>query len=54
MGQWIGQQSIEYTFTEIAKQVGIDEKTVRDIFGEYVAELDKEYQRDTPVCLGIG
>ena len=49
--RWIGRQSLEYPFTEIAKQVGIDEKTVRAIFGEYVAELEKQYQRDTPVIL---
>ncbi len=51
--KWIGRQSLEYPFTEIAKQVGIDEKTVRAIFGEYVAELEKQYQRDTPVILGL-
>ena len=51
--RWIGRQSLEYPFTEIAKQVGIDEKTVRAIFGEYVAELEKQYQRDTPVILGL-
>lgn len=27
--KWIGRQSLEYPFTEIAKQVGLDEKTVR-------------------------
>ncbi len=51
--KWIGRQSLEYPFTEIAKQVGIDEKTVRTIFGEYVAELEKQYQRETPVILGL-
>ena len=51
--RWIGRQSLEYPFTEIAKRVGIDEKTVRAMFGEYVAELEKQYQRDTPVILGL-
>lgn len=37
--RWIGRQSLEYTFAEMAKQVGIDEKTVRTIFDSYVAGL---------------
>ena len=51
--KWIGRQGLDYPFTEIAKQVGVDEKTIRTIFGEYVAELEKQYQRDTPVILGL-
>jgi len=38
--KWIGRQSLEYPFTEIAKQVGVVEKTVRAIFTEYVAKLN--------------
>ncbi len=51
--KWIGRQSLEYPFTEIAKQVGVDEKTVRAIFTEYVTELEKHYQRETPTILGL-
>lgn len=53
LAKWIGRQSIEYPYAEIAKQVKVDEKTVRNIFDEYVAVLAKEYQRETPVWLGI-
>ena len=53
LAKWIGRQSIEYTYAEIAKQVKVDEKTVRNIFDEYVAVLAKEYRRETPVWLGI-
>lgn len=53
LAKWIGRQSIEYTYAEIAKQVKVDEKTVRNIFDEYVAILAKEYRRETPVWLGI-
>ena len=41
LAKWIGRQSIEYTYAEIAKQVKVDEKTVRNIFDEYVAVLAK-------------
>ena len=51
--KWIGRNSLEYTYAEIAKQVGVDEKTVRNIFDEYVLTLGKELKRETPVWLGI-
>jgi transposase len=52
LAKWIGRQSIEYTYAEIAKQVKVDEKTVRNIFDEYVAILAKGYQRETPDVAG--
>ena len=45
LSKWVGRQALEYTYAEIAKQVGIDEKTVRNVFDEYVAELQKEFKR---------
>ncbi|WP_341649132.1 helix-turn-helix domain-containing protein [Thauera humireducens] len=51
--KWIGRQGLDYPFTEIAKQVGVDEKTVRAIFAEYVAELEKDLRRETPTILGL-
>lgn len=51
--RWIGRQSLEYTYAELAKQVGINEKSVRTIFDAYVAKLEKEFKRETPVWLGI-
>jgi transposase len=51
--KWLGRQSLEYTYAEVAKQVGVDEKTVRNVFDAYVAELEQEFKRDTPVWLGI-
>ena len=53
LAKWGGCQALEYTYAEIAKQVGIDEKTVRNVFDEYVAELEKEFKRETPVWLGF-
>jgi len=49
----IGRQGLDYPFTEIAKQVGVDEKTIRAIFAEYVKELEKDFKRETPVILGL-
>ncbi len=51
--RWMGRQSLEYNFAEMAKQVGVDEKTVRNVFDAYVAQLEKEFKRETPVWLGV-
>ena len=51
--RWMGRQSLEYTYAEMSKQVGVDEKTVRNVFDAYVAELEKKFQRETPVWLGV-
>ena len=50
---WIGRQSLEYTYADLAKQVLVNEKTIRNIFDDYVANLEKQFKRDTPVWLGI-
>ena len=51
--KWVGRQALEYTYAEVAKQVGVDEKTVRNVFDAYVLELEKQFKRETPVWLGI-
>jgi transposase len=51
--QWVGRRALEYTYAEIAKQVKVDEKTIRNVFDEYVAELEKQFKRETPIWLGI-
>lgn len=51
--KWVARQALEYTYAEIAKQVKVDEKTVRNVFDEYVAELEKQFKRETPIWLGI-
>lgn len=53
LAHWIGRQSLEYTYAEIAKQVNVDEKTIRNIFAEYVAGLEMQFKRETPPWLGI-
>lgn len=50
---WIGRQALDDTFAAIAEQVGIDEKTARNVFGEYAAKLQADFKRETPVILGI-
>jgi transposase len=50
---YIEKNSLKRTFTSISEEVGIHEKTVRNIFSSYVIELGKAYQVITPKWLGI-
>jgi transposase len=51
--RWIGQQSLKRTFTSIAEEVGIAEGTVRLIFKDFVANLEKTVRFETPKWMGI-
>ena len=51
--KWVGRQSLEYTYAEVAKQVGEDERTVRNVFDAYVVQLEKQFNRETPTWLGV-
>ena len=51
--KWIGHQSLKRTFTSIAEEVGITEGTVRLIFKDYVADLEKTVRFETPKWMGI-
>ncbi len=51
--KWIEERSMEKTFTSIAEDVGINEKTVRNIFKEYVTKLDRRRKRIIPRVMGI-
>jgi transposase len=53
LAKWIGRQALEYPYIEVARQTGVDEKTIRNVFNDYVAVLEKTYRRETPVWLGI-
>lgn len=50
---WIQEISLKKTFTSIADQIGVDEKTIRNIFNDYVIELERETNFRTPKWLGI-
>ncbi|MEG9372794.1 ISL3 family transposase [Bacillus cereus] len=49
----IEEQSMSKTFVDVAESVGVDEKTIRNVFKDYVAIKEQEYQFETPKWLGI-
>lgn len=51
--EYVERESLKRTFVSIAEEVGLDEKTVRNIFRDYVARLEVETVFDTPEWLGI-
>lgn len=50
--KFIQEESLKRTFTSIADDVGIDERTVRNVFKEYIKVMEKTYKPETPVWMG--
>jgi len=40
--QFVRKKCFSYTFAEIGREVGVDAKTIRAIFDDYVAELESK------------
>ncbi|MBP1990808.1 transposase [Paenibacillus eucommiae] len=50
---YIEKQSIQRTFVSISEDIGINEKTIRNIFRDYINRLEETTQFETPNWLGI-
>ncbi len=50
---WIGKQAIKRTFASIAEEVGVTEGSVRNIFRNYINELEQTIRFETPKWMGI-
>lgn len=50
---YIKQRVFKDTFSKVAREVGLDEKTVRNIFAAHAEQMGKNYQFETPRVLGI-
>lgn len=51
--QYIERESLRRTFSSVAEDVGVDEKTVRNIFNDYCEKLEKTLKFEMPQWLGI-
>jgi transposase len=51
--KWIEKTSLKKPFTSVAEDIGVNEKTVRNIFQYYVARLEQKQAIKTPKWLGI-
>lgn len=52
--KWIGQRATGHTFSSIAEEIGVTEGTVRNVFRDYVNELERTVRFETPTWMGIG
>lgn len=50
---YIQQQSLTRTFAVIALECGLDEKSIRNLFHDYVGELERTVQIPTPAIMGM-
>ncbi len=50
---WIGPAAIRQPFAHVAQEVGVSERTVRDIFHDHVTALEAHRQVETPQWLGL-
>jgi len=51
--EYIERQSLSRTFVSLAEEIGLDEKTIRNIFRDYINRLEKNFRVRTPQWLGI-
>ncbi len=51
--QYVGGQALSRTFTSIADEIGVAEGTIRNIFRDYVNELEKTVRFEIPQWMGI-
>ena len=50
---WIGPAAIRRPFAHVAQEVGVSERTVRDIFHDHVADLEAHRRVETPQWMGL-
>ncbi|MHB1586356.1 MAG: ISL3 family transposase [Acidiferrobacteraceae bacterium] len=50
---WIGPQSLRRTFLSLAEETGVVEGTIRNIFRDYITDLEKTVRFETPRWMGI-
>ncbi len=51
--RYVEEQSVRKTFTAVADEVGVSEKTVRNLFRAYVERLDRTTVFETPEWMGM-
>lgn len=51
--EFIARQALKHTFVHVAREVGIDEKTVRAVAAERMSELEAQHKPRLPRVLGI-
>lgn len=51
--KWMGEQAIKRPFAHIAEEIGVNEMTVKNVFNDYINELERTVRFETPQWMGI-
>ena len=51
--KWMGEQSVKRPFAHVADEVGVTENTVKNVFNDYINELERTVEFETPQWMGI-
>lgn len=51
--QYINKRCFKYSFLSIAQEIGLDEKTVRNIFHDHIIKIESDIKFEAPVFMGI-
>ena len=51
--KWMGEQSVKRPFAHIADEIGVTENTVKNVFNDYINELERTVRFETPQWMGI-
>lgn len=50
---WLGKHSVKRPFAHLAEEIGISEMTVKNVFNDYINELERTVRFETPQWMGI-
>lgn len=51
--EWVGRQSVKRPFAHLAEEVGLAENTVKNVFRDYINELERTVRFEVPRWMGI-
>lgn len=51
--EYIAEQGVRKTFSAVARDIGVDEKTVRNICEDNIRKVFEEHEIDAPLILGV-
>ena len=53
LADWVGKQSIQRPFTHLSDEVGLAENTIKNVFRDYINELERTIRFEVPRWMGI-
>ena len=51
--EWVGKQSVKRPFAHLAEEIGLSENTVKNVFRDYINDLERTVRFEVPRWMGI-